>query len=157
MKHKIKFYLLLLTSLLVLSCATGSIDQSNIYEQEILSKIKSWKIELRYTSVVIEEEVNGEKTVKEGNLTHDIQFVDDLFFSIKNDDMLNLDKNEYEGIISLNIVRPNSFIDTIDIQLFDLNENVLARSKVSSGVKLMTNEEALPIVLDAIKNMMNIE
>ena len=160
MKIKTKSILIILLGIIsLISCTTsaGKVERKSIYEQDIINNIDTWNISLRYNAITIEEEKNGQKSVKEGNSTYDLQFIDDLYFSLKDEGQINLSRSEYEGIISFHIIRMNTaFIHSIDIQFLDMDRNVLGRIKIGySGIVLMSNESVMQLVIDELHSMIH--
>lgn len=156
-----RFFTCLFIVLFISSCATVGSNFSNknalvdtkIYEPDIIQSINTWGLKFKYDAYTIESK--KDKTIQEGQLSSNVQLIDDLFFSIKDETSINVSKSNAEGIIYLNINNLNdSYILSIDCTVEDNIHTILARIKIKySGLSALTNDDALHILFNELRKV----
>lgn len=133
------FSFLNLIIILMLSwCATYKIT---LYDQTKLARITKWYLEFTYEAVEIEQKISsgGEteaKVTKLGQFPRDLQLRDDILFHLRDKYHIPIakDVNAAYGFIRIHPVHfyAGGF-KSLDITLYDRENNLVARIKIKNG------------------------
>jgi len=140
----IKFFLLNLMLILIL-IGCGATYKITIYDQFKLQRITSWYVEFTYEAGEIEQKISsaGEmeaKVTKTGELSSDLQLKDDIFFLLKDEYNISVvrDKNYAAGFIKIHPVHFYRGFKSLDVTIYDPENNLIARIKINNGTRNAT-------------------
>jgi len=153
------FFLLLL--LMLNSCS--SMDK-RVYDQSAIEAIKNWHLDFTFQS---REDMNIERSTGEteqrstqkGYGKKDLQFLDDLYYALKDDHGLNLvkDKQKADGLLLLHIIFYESGVPNyVTITFSDTSEKVLSRVKLFNKYSKNTLKVNRRVLNDTSKAISNI-
>jgi len=125
-------------SLFLSGCASTS---STFYNKEAIAQINTWEVLFAYESGEVEQTISSQgqstaRVMKAGQPASDLQLRDDIFFHLK--DKFNLpvtkEPSQAGGQIRLHAVHfGGGGFKSLDVSLYDKNNQLLARVRVKNG------------------------
>lgn len=157
----------LVTIILLASISSCSSLDERIYEQSTISSVKAWHIDFTFQS---REDVNIKKStgeteqqsVQKGYDKSELQFLDDLYYALKDDHKINLvkSKNDADGFLLVNTIYYSSGVPSyVTVTFTDKENSSLGRikyfnkdSRYNNKVEKKVLGDAAELIADVIHN-----